>query len=190
MKKVVVAGLLGVMICALSACNGSNTNTVSVTPDAPVDEVVSQVSTEVEETVKEVDSTVVEAVKEEINDNADVETPDFAGTWIENIAGRGVIEITSTGEDTYSINVHWGSSAFESSNWEMTGTYYISTGLLEYSDAKYYIRTYEDEENYTDDVKYEDGSGYFWMEGYLLNWSSDKKDIDGIDGSSLFELMQ
>lgn len=117
----------------------------------------------------------------------ETDSPDFGGTWYEMIAGRCIVDMVSAGGDDYDISVHWGSSAFESSNWVMRGTYYPATNLLEYKDARFYIRTYSDENNYTDDVKYEDGSGVFWLEpDGKLGWQSDNADTDGIDGSNFY----
>lgn len=174
-KKILTLGLVSAMICGLLACTKTKDTAASeVAPASVVPEVVSEV-----ESIPE----IIEATVSESS-----ETPDFSGTWAEEIAGRGTINFVKVDENVYDVDIHWASSAFEGSNWTMTATYYDSTGLCEYSDATYYIRTYTDDENYTDDVKYEgDGAGYFWIENDgRLCWQSDNSDVDGIDGSSFF----
>ena len=68
------------------------------------------------------------------------------------------------------------------------GEHYESTTLLEYTGAKYYVRTYSDEENFTDEVMYEDGAGEFWFdEDGMLGWRSANSDVDGVTGETMFE---
>ncbi len=179
MKKVMVAVLIGALAASLAACSG-NTTTVPENPVAS-EQIQKEIDSTPEETKAETDSVVVEEAEE---------APDFSGTWTEPMTGRCAIKITSTGDNTYSININWSSSAFENAVWEMDATYYESTGLLEYENAKYYVRTYTDDETYTDDVKYEDGAGCMWIEDNgQLGWQSANSDVDGIDGSTMFEKM-
>ncbi len=170
-KKILSLALTGALVLSIAACTTSNTTTATSEP-APVAEVTS-----VEVKPAEASETVVEEQPA---------APDFTGTWAEELSGRGYITFTPAGENTYNVEVHWGSSAFESANWNMTATYYDSTGLCEYSDCTYYIRTYTDEENYTDETVYTDGAGYFYFEDGKLCWGSAESDKDGIDGSSYF----
>ena len=178
-KKLLTLGLVSAMVCSIAACNKTN-----VTPAEPA-------------VTSEVTSVAVTPASEETPDSeiaaaseisAPVVAPDFAGDYHEEIAGRGNITITPTGEENqYNVTIHWGSSAFESAEWTMTATYYDSTGLLEYSDGTYFVRTYEDEEHYNDDVKYTDGGGCFsFEENGKLGWQSAESGVDGIDGSSFF----
>lgn len=120
-----------------------------------------------------------------------VTAPDFSGTYTEPMSGRCTITIESLGENNYKVSVLWGSSAFESANWEMNATYYDSTTLLEYTGAKYFVRTYSDEENYEDDVQYTDGAGEFWFEeDGKLGWRSANSDVDGVTGETFFEKVE
>lgn len=92
-------------------------------------------------------------------------TPDdMLGRWAEKIAGRGVITISSgENEGEYSVSIHWGSSAFESANWEMTANATGNGAELRYENAKCYIRTYTSETEFTDAVEYENGTGSFTL---------------------------
>ena len=171
MKKFFALAAAGALVLSLAACAKTQVVETSV-----ASEVVADVTSEV---VADVTSEIIDDV---------VDYPDFTGTFTEPMSGRCRIDIEHVEGDTHKVTICWGSSAFESANWEMTATYYPSTGLLEYSDAKYFVRTYTDEETYTDDVKYEDGDGYFWYaEDGTLGWQSGKSDIDGVDGSTFFE---
>ena len=179
-KKLLTLGLVSAMICSVVACNKPAN---VATSESPVASEVTSIEVTPASEVTPANETVSENLLSE-----PVAAPDFAGDYHEEIAGRGMITIEPAGEEnTYNVSIHWGSSAFESADWTMTATYYDSTGLLEYSDATYTIRTYEDEENYTDDVKYTDGGGCFWFEADgKLGWKSAESGVDGIDGSSFF----
>ncbi len=106
-------------------------------------------------------------------------TPDdLVGKWAEKIAGRCQIEITKSkvaGE--YDVTIHWGSSAWESSNWTMTAKgSNFPVGRMSYDNAKLVIRTYSSETEYTDKVQYENGTGEFY-----LNSANELIWIDNVD---------
>ncbi len=103
-------------------------------------------------------------------------TPDdLLGRWAEKIAGRCVIEITrGTVEGEYAVHIHWGSSAFESANWDMTAYAEGNGGKLRYENARCYIRTYSSETEYTDTVEYENGTGTFILNSaYEILWDDE-----------------
>lgn len=175
MKKFVAASLIGALVLSLTACSNIT--------EADLDEILSDAASEI---VSEVESEVASEVAS--GDEEVVDYPDFTGTFTEPMSGRCTIEIEYVEGDTHKVVINWSSSAAESANWEITAVYNPETDALEYTDAKYFIRTYTDEENYTDDVKYEDGAGKFWFEeDGTLGWKSENSDIDGIDGTTFFE---
>ncbi len=103
-------------------------------------------------------------------------TPDdLLGRWAEKIAGRCLIEITrGEGEGEYAVHIHWGSSAFESANWDMTAYAEGNGGQLRYENARCYIRTYSSETEYTDTVEYENGTGTFILNSaYEILWDDE-----------------
>ena len=103
--------------------------------------------------------------------------PDFSGEWTDVVSGNCIAVITSAGGDDYDIVIERNEDDGVYV-WEIRGTYYPSTTLMEYTDAKCYIRNGD-----VKDLVYEDGDGYFSMESYGdIEWTSTKKDIDGIDG--------
>ena len=176
MKKLLILALAGTLALSLAACK--KTETIDV-----ASEEIPAIASEI---VADVTSEVTDAVDDAVDDVIDY--PDFTGTFTEPMSGRCVINIEHTEGDDHQVTIHWSSSAAESANWEMTATYYPSTGLLEYTNAKYFVRTYTDDTNFTDDVKYEDGDGCFWFEeDGTLGWKSGKSDVDGVDGSTFFE---
>ena len=179
MKKIVVAALLGSMVLSLAACGGQSAKESSE----------NAISSEPISSVASTDASAEEATtSEEEVAGEEVVAPDFSGTYTEPLSGRCTIDITSTGNNNYKVSVHWSSSAFESANWEINATYYDSTTLLEYTDAKYFVRTYSSEEEYTDDVIYTNGAGEFWFEeDGSLGWRSANSDVDYITGETKFE---
>ncbi len=103
-------------------------------------------------------------------------TPDdLLGRWAEKIAGRCLIEITrGASEGEYAVHIHWGSSAFESANWDMTAYAEGNGGQLRYENARCYIRTYSSETEYTDTVEYENGTGTFVLNSaYEIMWDDE-----------------
>ncbi|MCR5268728.1 MAG: hypothetical protein K6E16_09445 [Lachnospiraceae bacterium] len=114
---------------------------------------------------------------------------EFIGTYTEPKTGRCVITMDTEDGINYTVSIRWAGSAYESANWEIKKAVYgESSGELEYSGAKFYVRTFTDETNYTDDVRYSNGTGRFWFDqDGMLCWVSDNSDLDEYDGQTLFE---
>ena len=75
-------------------------------------------------------------------------------------AGRGNLSITGKGSDGYLIEVWWGSSASEHSQWVMYGDYDEATNTITYSDCERHDFTLQDNgEVDTDITAYTDGTG-------------------------------
>jgi len=119
---------------------------------------------------------------------ANNEIPDFSGLWAEEIAGRGTITFTATENNKYTVEVSWSASAFEKAVWTMDAEYFKGSKLLEYMNCQYKIVTYTDEDTFTEESVYTNGTGYFWLEeDDRLGWKSDNSRQDGIDGTSFFK---
>ena len=101
------------------------------------------------------------------------------GRWAEKIAGRGLITIKKTREGEYSVLIDWPSSAFERAIWEMTATPAGEGGALKYEDAKHYVRTFQSDTEYTDELKYENGSGMLYLNSANEVMWEDKVDQAG-----------
>ncbi|MBR3238255.1 MAG: right-handed parallel beta-helix repeat-containing protein [Oscillospiraceae bacterium] len=104
---------------------------------------------------------------------------DLVGRWAEKIAGRGLITIKKTSEGEYSVLIDWPSSAFERAIWEMTATPAGEGGALKYEDAKHYVRTFQSDTEYTDELKYENGSGMLYLNSANEVMWEDKVDQAG-----------
>lgn len=110
------------------------------------------------------------------------EPDDLVGRWAEKIAGRGVITIGKNG-DAYDVTVEWANSAFEQSYWEMTAKPTGSGAELRYENGRLAIRTYGSDGNYTEDVRYENGTGTFSLDAGEVVWQDD---VDGVADETTF----
>jgi hypothetical protein len=114
-----------------------------------------------------------------------VEGDMYAGTYAEEIAGRGTMEITRNSDGTYSVQVDWSSSAFEKCSWTFSGEF-DGRAVMHYDNCCKTTVAFDENGNYTCDSygymtpynNYTNGSGYieFKDEG-VLEWHSDMGDI-------------
>ena len=120
MKNKIFAILLALtMVLALAACHKTENVEVSTTAPVVTEEVettAAEETSEAEEESKTADKTVI---KNDVN---------LVGTWDDKMSQRATMEIRGGKGKTYQIHVHWGSTAFESDNWTMTGTFNDTTG--------------------------------------------------------------
>lgn len=165
MKNKIFAILLALtMVLALAACHKAESVEVSTT--APVTEAVettaAEETSEAEEESKTADKTVI---KNDVN---------LVGTWDDKMSQRATMEIRGGKGKTYQIHVHWGSTAFESDNWTMTGTFNDTTGELTYKDCKRVTTTLNEEDGpETEEVHYTNGTGKFLYKNGELSWRAD-----------------
>jgi hypothetical protein len=109
----------------------------------------------------------------------------YAGTYAEEIAGRGTMEITRNSDGTYSVEVNWSSSAFEKNSWNFSGEF-DGRAVLRYTNCRKTTVAFDENGNYACDsnglmtpyTTYTMGSGYieFKDEG-VLEWHDDMGDI-------------
>ena len=167
MKNRIFAIVLALaMALALAACHKTETVEVSTTASAVTEEVETttapETTTAEEKTSKEADKTVI---KNDIN---------LVGTWDDKFSQRAVMEIRGGKGKTYQIHVHWGSTAFESENWTMTGTFNDTTGELTYKDCKRVTTTLDEADGpEQEEVHYTNGSGKFIYKNGELSWHAD-----------------
>ena len=97
-------------------------------------------------------------------------------------ADRCTIHIEADGATDAKISVHWGSSATESSDWTMSGTFDPDTLRINYSNAVKKNIVFDEDGNDTATVEYEDGVGriQFYDDGTLA-WQ-DEKEADNLVG--------
>ena len=97
--------------------------------------------------------------------------------------GRPTIFVECEGTDGARINVHWSSSAWENSEWTMSGKLDTDTLTVEYEDAVRTDRVYSDSgEISSETVIYENGTGRFiFNQDGSLTWMDDIEHMaDGI----------
>lgn len=110
----------------------------------------------------------------------------FAGTWAEEIAGRGTVTIKEVSSGTYDIAVHWGNGADEKAVWTMTAQD-IGNGVLAYTDCVKEIWKFSSEGDPDVERVYDDGSGFFTLsDDVKLIWASQKGDVS-LDTRFIFE---
>ena len=99
----------------------------------------------------------------------------FVGTYA---SGRASILVEADGADGAKLTVTWGSSAWEHSEWVMSGKFDPDTLTIEYSDC---VRTdyafNEDGSVKSETVVYENGFGTVHFENDSLYWKDDEEHV-------------
>lgn len=104
---------------------------------------------------------------------------ELAGSWQDEVSRRASMEISQNQDGSYKIVVLWGSSAFETSTWEISGSFDAETGVLSYNDGKYSVHYYD--ENGTETVSDEETTkGSFTINGDKLRWQDSKNSEEGM----------
>ncbi len=155
MKKKMVTLLASAAVLAmLAGCGSSESN------EAPSGVEIEKIETTEETPVKE--ETSEEKIEEEKPEEGKPEESEpegevdvvldegiekFEGSWNEEIAGRGSMEIGPMGDGKYYIEVNWGSSAAEMAAWRFTALYDSESGDLTYDDGSYQMITFDEDGN-------------------------------------------
>lgn len=132
----------------------------------------------------------VEVEDDTTADTAEDETrslADFAGEYQ---SGRCGISIIDNGNNEATIEVHWGSSATESTDWKMSGTFDPDTMRINYTGAVKTNSVFAEDGTQTEaNEEYNDGYGriQFFGDGTLA-WQ-DEKEADQLQGMT-FELLK
>ena len=98
----------------------------------------------------------------------------YTGSYVESVAGRGVMDITGS-PALYKVHVRWSDSAYAYMEWDFSGTF-SDTGILSYNDA---VITYYDMSNNTSRVVVRNGSGklaYIDSGLYGVYWTEYRSD--------------
>ena len=122
----------------------------------------------------EIDEQIKEEFLNEISGEMDLE-----GAWEDEVSQRAHMNVTKNEDGSYNIVVRWGSSASETSVWEIHGTYDEVSGMLAYQDGAYSIHTADEKGNETVSGE-ETTNGAFMKEGEKLRWSDSKAPDDGL----------
>ena len=97
-------------------------------------------------------------------------TAEYAGTWWDEYSQRCYMEIRCDDGINYSIDINWGSSAWENTHWSFYGTYDEVDGGIHYYGSRIeevYSEGGEVQETYS----YTDGEGLIWLgDDGMLYW--------------------
>jgi hypothetical protein len=186
MKKNIVTLLLSAAVIAtLVGCGSSDAGTapagvekesITAAKEEPAKEAAAEEKSEAEnvgETTSE--NTAPEG---EVDVVLDEGIEKYEGSWHEEIAGRGSMEIGPMGDGKYYIEVNWGSSAFEMAAWRFTALYDYESGNLTYDDGSYQVITFDESGNETvTDEKSVHGVLHLNDEG-KIEWTDSAYDSD------------
>ncbi|MBR2802657.1 MAG: hypothetical protein IKE21_08780 [Erysipelotrichaceae bacterium] len=102
---------------------------------------------------------------------------ELAGTYVDSVAGRGVLTLTAV-EDGADISVSWSSSAAAHSEWTMHAVYDADKKQLDYKDAKMETIVFNDDgTEKSRETGYTDGKGSFLVTEEGLEWKDGMGDI-------------
>ncbi|MBQ9720836.1 MAG: hypothetical protein IJV64_09105 [Oscillospiraceae bacterium] len=112
------------------------------------------------------------------------EADDLSGAWQDEISQRASMDVTRSGDGSYTLLVHWGSGATEAAIWEITGTF-DESGTLTYEDGKYGVYTFD--ESGSETVSGEETTrGSFALEDGKLRWQDSRATENGHSEGGLF----
>ena len=105
---------------------------------------------------------------------------ELEGDYHEETAGRGQLTLTVKDETTGEIFIHWGSSAFQATQWTFTVTYDPDRKALVYENGVAVDIVFESDDKSTETERYNDGHGYFLIGDESLEWHDEKESINGV----------
>lgn len=120
-----------------------------------------------------------------VNTAAGTSVSDFSGSYA---AGRASAEISCGEDGSVSIVVRWGSSAWTTAIWTMSGKLDFETMTLEYSDCVKKTETYGDSgELESAEISFENGSGrfVFGVDMKTVTWYDDNSDFGSLEFEKL-----
>ena len=137
-------------------------------------------TTEAADTTAAADTTEAPASTDAADAEETRKLADFAGTYQSD---RCSIVVTDAGNGDAKIEVSWGSSAFETAEWTMSGYFDGDTMRINYSDGVKKVVTYAEDGSIVESkTEYEDGYGriQFYGDGTMA-WQ-DEKEADQVIG--------
>ena len=135
------------------------------------------------EAQSEAEASEEEASSQEASSDEDTEADEdvYAGTYVEEAAGRGVIEITKGEGFTYNVHITWPDGAAEVGEWDLSGEF-SGRAVLRYDNCKKTVITYSEDGSASSEIAYTDGTGYLQMrerdgDSTGLFWSDDVENV-------------
>ena len=100
----------------------------------------------------------------------------WIGTYV---YGAATATVACEGTDSARIEIDWRTSNAEHAVWEIVGKLDLDTLTVSYTGAVKKTVTYTDEETFTEEVDYEDGTGTIvFGEGLTFTWHEDQSEYD------------
>ena len=168
-KTVSSIALAALLLLSLASCGAKDNGGGSEPSEPPTAEESSPAPSNPPAAAKETDA-------------ADV--GDLSGSWQDEISQRASMDVTRSGDGSYTLFVHWGSSATEASIWEIVGTF-DESGTLTYEDGKYGVCTFDESGSETVSDE-ETTQGSFTLENGKLRWQDSQVRKNGYSESGLF----
>ena len=157
MKKIPAFLLIAALGLAATACGKSN---------KPVAEEIKATEEE-----KPAETEATETPEEAVEEDGQNPVMNFIGSYA---VGRANIDVSCEGQSDAKFLVTWGSSAFETSSWEMSGTLDWDTLTVPYSNCTRTDIVFGEDGSESDNVVYENGTGSFtFHDDGSLTWQDD-----------------
>ena len=122
-----------------------------------------------------------------VSEDKPSETVDLSGTWYGDVPyDRCSLTFTSTGNNTYAVEGHWGGSATDAAVWVMNVSLNAGTNKYEYTDGTYLIRTTKEDGSINEEIVYTNNSGSIIYDNGKIGWTSSGSDKDSIEGTVYF----
>lgn len=173
MKKRILS-LITVLVIAVSLTACHKTEDVAPTTAVTTE---TTLMTEAETTTTTKSTTITRTVKETTGSTTTAKKQvNLAGSWEDRYSQRASMDVTGGKNQVYNIHIHWGSSAMESEDWSMTGTFNEATGELTYKDCTRMTITFSEDGTETDEVQYKNGTGKFLYKNGELRWQDNNDD--------------
>lgn len=180
-KALAAAVVVFCLALPLAACGKEEKETEPpVVPQTETAAVTEVPETRVAETVL-LETEVKTAVTEEPETEPPAaESPDpenFTGEWVDTNSGRCFMTITCGDGVNYDIEITWGSTASESSQWLFSGTYDAKEEGIVYS-GKRLLVVCDENGIRNETVTYDDGKGVIYIgRNGKLYWEDHKEDM-------------
>lgn len=160
MKKIPAMMLIAAFGLAITACGKNN---------KPIGEEIKATEEAAPAPTETTESS--EAPEEAVEEDGQNPVMNFIGSYA---VGRANIDVSCEGQSDAKFLVTWGSSAFETSSWEMSGTLDTNTLTVPYSNCTRTDIVFSEDGSETDTVVYENGTGTFtFHEDGSLTWQDD-----------------
>ena len=188
MKKTLSILLVLVMILSLAACGSKDEETTAAKEETTAEaaettaeakeETTAAPTTEAAETTTQEpapETTTEEETTEASEEDGQNPVMNFIGVYAKD---RASIQVEAQGAEDALITVSWSSSAAEHSEWTMSGHFDWETLTVEYNNCVKKDIVYTDEENFTETVAYENGTGAIvFGENGTLTWRDDQENV-------------